>query len=135
MACETGSSPDRRIGSDPALRREPVERTQSPPERILLADALALKTRDLALERRRGGLRLPDPAVERRHLRALLGETPVHRLELGQEPGLAAARVGCLGALLAKSLLRLLQIALLLADVSSSHASGQARAPPRAGRA
>jgi len=72
-----------------------------------------------------------NPRIEDRHLTALVREALVDGLQLGQERGLALARVGGLGALLLEPLLRLLERALLLTE--SRHLSSSALRRRRGG--
>src|SRR5438093_1588816 len=77
----------------PALDLQPVHRAEALGHGLLLPRAPALEARDVLLEIAHLGLRVPDPAVEQRHLPALVVQPPVYGLELGEDAGLALARV------------------------------------------
>src|SRR6266545_5951678 len=100
-----------------ALDLQPVYRAQALGHGVLLPPPSILEAGDVVLEIAHLGLGTLDPPVEQRHLPALVVQAPVDRLELGEDAGLALARLGSLGALLLEALLRLLERALLLVEV------------------
>ncbi len=104
-------------GERAALRLQAVHGPESLAEPVFLSRPLDLESRDVALEVADLRLRPLDARVEDRHLTTLVREALVDGLQLGQERGLALARVGGLGALFLEPLLGLLERALLLTEV------------------
>src|SRR6266511_2243368 len=106
-------------GEGAALDLEPVHGPQALGEGIFLAGPLTLETDDVALKLAHLRLGALDPPVEDRHLLALLAQSPVDRLEVGEESHLALPRVRGLGTLFLEPLLRLLERMLLVAEVGA----------------
>jgi hypothetical protein len=98
----------------PALNLQPVHGSEALGHGVLLAGALTLETGDVVLQLTHLRLGALDPAVEQRHLLALLAQSPVYRLELGEKARFALSRFRGLGALILEPPLRLLERVLLV---------------------